>query len=93
MRSVMAASAAAGSIKAVVGSTSTSTGVAPAKYTPSAVAQNVLAGMMTSSPGPMPAAISMSWMAEVPDATPRTRSTPRYSASCRSKAATSGPDV
>ena len=61
--------------------------------TPSAVAQNVLAGMMTSSPGDLLVAISMSWMADVPEPTPSARPTPRYSASCPSKAATSAPDV
>ena len=42
------------SINASSGRTSTSTGVAPARLTPSAVAMNVKAGTITSSPGPIP---------------------------------------
>ena len=56
VRWVIAASTAAGSMLAVSGSTSASTGVAPVWETASAVAMKVLAGTMTSSPGPIPAA-------------------------------------
>ena len=50
----------------VTGSTSTSTGVAPASATTFAVAGNVYAGTSTSSPGPMPSASTATWSAAVP---------------------------
>src|SRR5262245_48690313 len=88
---VMAASTAEGSMSAVGGSTSASTGVAPAETTASAVAKNVLGGRMTSSPGPMPAACSMSSKAAVPEPTPTAVVAPTYVASAASNAAPSGP--
>ena len=43
---------------------------APASSTASAVATNVFAGTITSSPGPMPSPVKVSWSASVPFATP-----------------------
>lgn len=48
------------------------------------VAQNVMDGTMTSSPGPIPAASSAMWRAAVPEATDTASATPRKSAICRS---------
>ena len=49
---------------------STNTGVAPSRLTQPAVAKNEYVGVMTSSPGPMPSAISATSSASVPDETP-----------------------
>ena len=54
----------------VAGSMSTKTGVAPRCEIGSAVAMNVCAVVMTSSPGPTPHACSARWRADVPEATP-----------------------
>ena len=59
----------------------------------SAVAMNVLAGTMTSPPGPTPAARSASSRASVPLATPMQWSTPMNSAYFCSKSATAGPST
>ena len=56
VRSVIAASTAAGSTVNVRGSTSTNTGVAPLTATVFAVAAKVNEGTITSSPGPRPSA-------------------------------------
>ena len=56
VRSVTAASTAAGSRQKKSGSMSTNTGVAPVSATEFAVAAKVKDGTMTSSPGPTPAA-------------------------------------
>jgi hypothetical protein len=64
-------------ISSVAGLTSTNTGLAPTANTASAVAMNVLAGTMTSSPGPMPSAARLSWRAAVPLATPTPCRTPQ----------------
>ena len=53
---VMASSTRLGSIVQVTGSTSTKTGVAPAKVTAAAVAVKVWVGTITSCPGPILAA-------------------------------------
>ena len=53
----------------VTGSMSTNTGVAPSRLTQPAVAKNENVGVMTSSPGPMPSAISATSNASVPDDT------------------------
>ena len=76
VRGVTARSTAAGSMFSVSGSTSTMTGVAPAWWMTCAVAQNVIVVVMTSSPGPMPAAASAICMAAVPELTARARSAP-----------------
>ena len=54
VRGVMAASTASGSIRSRSSSTSTGTGTAPMREAASAVAMKVLAGMITSPPGPHP---------------------------------------
>jgi hypothetical protein len=53
----------------VTGSTSAGTGTAPAWMTALAVAQNVRAGTITSSPGPMPAASALRCSAAVHELT------------------------
>ena len=63
---VIAASIFDGSMHLVSGSQSTNTAVAPAIQIASAVAKNVFGCVMTSSPGPMPMAISASQIASVP---------------------------
>ena len=52
VRGVMAASSACGSMLRVSSSTSTNTGFAPTRITTLALAANVIAGTITSSPGP-----------------------------------------
>ena len=59
---------------------STSLGVAPRRETTPAVAKNENVGVITSSPGPMPSAISATSSASVPDDSPTACGTPRYSA-------------
>ena len=66
---VTAAATAAGSRMNVSGSTSTSTARAPQSSTTFAVAGNVYAGTMTSSPGPISSASTARWSAAVPDET------------------------
>ncbi len=63
---VMAASTWSGSMHHVSGVTSTMTGSAPAAIGAYAVAANVSAGMMTSSPQPMPSAFSATSIVIVP---------------------------
>ena len=70
---------------------SAKTGVAPMRAIASAVAKNVKAGQMTSSPAPIPSASSTITIASVPFATPTVSGTPRYSAASRSNSATFGP--
>ena len=67
---VMAASIFFGSMQRVLGSQSTNTTVAPTTHAASAVAKKVLGWVMTSSPGPMPRAMSVSQIASVPLPTP-----------------------
>ena len=57
-----------------------------------AVAKNEYVGVMTSSPGPMPSAISATSSASVPDDTAIACSAPSSAASSRSSASTSGPE-
>src|SRR5206468_13129484 len=64
----------AGSMHLVLGSQSTKTAVAPPIQIASAVAKNVFGWVITSSPLPMPSAISASQMASVPLARPTARS-------------------
>ncbi len=66
VRGVIAASAAAGSMQPVSGSTSTSTGTAFTDSTALAVATNVQSGTMTSSPSPTPRASRASSSVWVP---------------------------
>jgi len=76
----MAAAIFDGSMLYVFGSQSTNTGVAPVQPMPSAVAMNVFAGQITSSPAPMPRQWMAMHNASVPLPTPTTFLTPRYSA-------------
>ena len=69
VRGVIAARTASGSRLQVTGSMSTSTGVAPSRAMHPAVAKNEYVLVMTSSPGPMPSAISTASSASVPDDT------------------------
>ena len=56
-----------------------------------ALAKNEYAVVMTSSPGPMPSAISASSTASVPEDTAMVCSMPSWAASSRSSASISGP--
>ena len=60
VREVRAACRSSGVSSNVRGLTSAKRGVAPARTTPSAEATKVLAGTITSSPGPIPKATSVS---------------------------------
>src|SRR4029434_7222402 len=64
---------------------STKTGVAPTMVMVVADATNENAGVMTSSPGPTPTAMSASRSASVPDATPSAQRTPHRGASSRER--------
>ena len=77
----------------VAGSTSTSTGRAPASATTFAVAGNVYAGTITSSPGPIPSASTARWSAAVPEETATAWGTSQARASSASNSATFGPIV
>ena len=70
---------------------STSTGVAPTRAMLPAVAKNEYVLVMTSSPGPMPSAISTASSASVPDDTAIASPASRDTASSRSSASTSAP--
>src|SRR6188508_1982241 len=72
---------------------STSFGVAPRRETAPAVAKNENVGVMTSSPGPTPSAISATSSASVPDDRPTAWPTPMYPAISRSNPSTSGPPM
>ena len=69
---------------------STSTGVAPTRAMLPAVAKNEYVLVMTSSPAPMPSAISTASSASVPDDTAIASPASRAAASSRSSASTSG---
>ena len=77
----------------VPGSTSTNTGTAPTFTIMLGAAKNVIAGVITSSPGPMPATCSASSRAAVADATTRTGRPPASVESAASNALTLGPLV
>ena len=64
---------------------STRTGLAPAYEMASAVAMNVLATVITSSPAPMPRARRIRWRASVPEPTPTACGTWQNSAHCALK--------
>ena len=83
VRSVIAASTAAGSRQKSSGSMSANTGVAPVSATELAVAAKVNDGTMTSSPGPMPAASSPRCSPDVPEFT-ATQARPRPKCSANS---------
>ena len=83
--------ASVGSRFSVPGSTSTKTGVAPARTIALAEAKKLNAVVMTESPGFMPAATSASQRASVPDAHPTAQAAPVRAAISSSSASTSGP--
>ena len=70
VREVTAASIFAGSMLRVRGSQSTNTALAPTNQIASAVAKNVLAVVMISSPGLTPSARNTSHSASVPELSP-----------------------
>ena len=72
---VMASSIFSGSILNVSGRISAKIGVAPKRVMQLTEAKNVKLGTITSSPGPMPIAISASSNASLPDAQPTAFST------------------
>ena len=88
VRAVILRSASSGSIVSE-SSTSASTGRAPAASTAFAVAFQVYAGTITSSPRPTPLPISPQISADEPALTASACSTPMCSASSRSNASTS----
>ena len=90
---VIASSMASGEILKVLGSISIKTGIAPTYFMASAVAINVNALVMTSSPAPIPSAIKAKCNASVPEATPMACLTPRYAAASFSKDCTLGPNI
>ena len=59
------------------GKISANTGLAPNRHTALAVAKKVKLGTITSSPGPMPSAMSASSNASLPEAQPIACSTPQ----------------
>ncbi len=76
VRSVIAASTAAGSICRVSGSISTNTDVPPSASTMLAVAAQVMVVMITSSPGFTPRAMSPMWRPPVAEETASTSGAP-----------------
>ena len=91
VRGVIAASILAGSIMRNSGSTSTSTGRAPAYSIAAIVATKVNGTVITSSPAPTPAASSERWSALVPLLTPIASEVWQNLAKSSSKAVTAGP--
>ncbi len=91
VRGVMAASILAGSMQLVLGSQSTKTAVARRSQMASAVAKKVLVWVMTSSPGPMPRACSVSQIASVPLPTPMAYFVPWNAANSCSNRFNTGP--
>jgi hypothetical protein len=91
VRGVIAAARPSGLRVSESGSTSTSTGVAPVYVITATEATKVNGTVMTSSPGPMPAATSARCSAAVPELTPTPWAAPEYAANSRSNAATSSP--
>ena len=86
-------SASAKLILKVCASTSTQTGTAPKRATDPAVAKKVNAGNKTSSPGPIPRAMSGKSKASVPEDTPIACFTFKNSAQDFSKASRRGPMI
>ncbi len=93
VRGPIRAAVAARSRLRVPGSTSTNTGVAPTLTIMLGAAKNVMDGVITSSPGPMPATCSAISSAAVADDTTRTGRPPTVAASAASNAFTLGPLV
>ncbi len=91
VRGVMAASAWARSMLRVARSTSTNTGLAPTRRMTLGVAVKLMAGVMTSSPGPMPHTCKATSSPPVAEVRERTGRPPRYSERPFSKACTLGP--
>ena len=91
VRGVIAARTRSMSSISVSGSTSTNTGLAPTRATEPAVAKNENVGVITSSPSPMPSAISATINASVPDDTAMACGTPMTAATSDSNRSTSGP--
>src|SRR6516165_4045642 len=91
VRLVMAASACSRSILRESSPTSTNTGRAPTRTITFAVATKLSAGVMTSSPGPMPQASSAISRPAVAEVSVRTGRPPRYADSSASSCATFGP--
>src|SRR6185437_2981400 len=89
----MAASRSAGVSSRLSGLTSANRGVAPARTTASADAMKVLAGTITSSPAPIPSAVSVSAIASVPLATPIACGDPQYAAQDCSNSSTASPPI
>ncbi len=88
---VIAASTRSGSIVQRSGSTSTNTGSAPAATAAYGVAEKVSAGMITSSPQPMPSAFSATSMVIVPFAITIPCAAPWYDAKPAANRAARGP--
>ena len=93
VRGVTARSSAAGSIVSDSGCTSTKRTSAPVRQIASTVATNVNGTVITSSPAPMPAAVSAMNRALVPELTPTACSVPQCLANSCSNASTSGPEA
>src|SRR3954470_4576466 len=91
VRGDSAPSSEPGSIVPASGSTSQSTGVAPARAMAATVGTQVFAWVTTSSPSPMPAARRISSIASVPDAHPTACDVPAKAANSRSKSSPSRP--
>jgi hypothetical protein len=91
VRGVIAARTRSASSISVWSSTSTKIGVAPTRDTQPAVAKKENVGVITSSPGPTPSAISATSSASVPDETAMAKRAPIALASSASSPSTSGP--
>ena len=90
---VTARSAASRSIWKNSGSTSTKTGVAPARIAAVAEPTKVMSGIRTSSPSPMPSAIIAIDRASVPFGAKTPNGAPVSASSSREKASVSAPSV
>src|SRR5581483_6325247 len=91
VRGVIAAATAAGSIVRRPGSTSARTGVPPAWITALIVAGNVIAGAITSSPGPTPSARRARWRPAVHEPTAIACAVPISDANSSSKRSVRAP--
>ena len=91
VRSVIAASTAAGSRLSVAGSMSAKTGVAPSSTKQFAEATNENGDVITSSPGPTPAIRQSRWRPAVPLETATAYGAPTRSAISSSKRSIVGP--
>ena len=91
VRPVMSGSMPPGSRLKHSGHESVNTGLAPTRTIDPAVAKNVNDGQITSSPGPIPSAISATRMASVPEDMPTPKRAPATAAAALSNCSTSGP--